>query len=114
MGSMGSTSSARAQEMRRVLAQWQRSGLRLREFGEQRGIALSTLRWWRRVFRAATLNGGAAAPAVAFTEVPAPARVLRNPAVLEIVLASGHLIRVPAGADRTTLEQVLAALQTRC
>ncbi|MGO9263997.1 MAG: IS66 family insertion sequence element accessory protein TnpA [Candidatus Binataceae bacterium] len=65
---MGSTRSARAQEMRRVLAEWQRSGLRLREFGEQRGIALSTLRWWRRVFRAA----GAAAPVVAFTEVPAP------------------------------------------
>jgi hypothetical protein len=110
MGSMGSTSSARAQEMRRVLAQWQRSGLRLRAFGEQRGIPLSTLRWWRRVFRAA----GAAAPAVAFTEVPAPVSVPRPPAVLEIVLASGHLIRVPAGADRATLEQVLEILQPRC
>ncbi len=110
MGSMGSTSSARAREMRRVLALWQRSGLRLREFGEQRGIPLSTLRWWRRVFRAA----GAAAPAVAFTEVPAPVSVPQPPAVLEIVLASGHLIRVPAGADRATLQQVLAALQPRC
>jgi hypothetical protein len=107
---MGSTSSARAQEMRRVLALWQRSGLRLREFSEQRGIALSTLRWWRRVFRAA----GAATPTVEFTEVPTPVSVPRSPAVLEIVLASGHLIRVPAGADRATLQQVLAALQTRC
>ena len=51
MGSVGSTTSVRAREMRRVLAQWQRSGLRPREFGEQRGIALSALRWWRRVFR---------------------------------------------------------------
>jgi hypothetical protein len=110
MGSRGSTSSARAQEMRRVLALWQRSGLRLREFGEQRGIPLSTLRWWRRVFRAM----GAAAPAVEFTEVPAPVSVPRPPAVLEVVLASGHLIRVPAGADRATLEQVLAALPPRC
>ncbi len=110
MGSMGSTSSARAREMRRVLAQWQRSGLRLREFGEQRRIALSTLHWWRRVFRMA----GTAEPAVEFTEVPAPVRVPRPPAVLEIVLASGHLIRVPTGADRATLRQVLAALQTRC
>ena len=110
MGSMGSTSSARAQEMRRVLAQWQRSGLRLREFGAQRGIPLSTPRWRRRVFRAA----GAAVPAVTFTEVPAPVSVPPRPAVLEIVLANGHLIRVPAGADRATLEQVLAALQPRC
>jgi hypothetical protein len=90
MGSMGSTKSARAREMRRALALWQRSGLRLGEFGEQRGIPLSTLRWWRRVFRAA----GAAAPAVEFTEVPAPVSVPQLPAVLEIVLASGHLVRV--------------------
>jgi len=115
MGSMGSTTSARAREMRRELALWQRSGLRLREFGEQRGIPLSTLRWWRRVFRAAAaLNGGAAELAVEFTEVLAPVKVPRPPAVLEIVLASGHLIRVPAGADRATLEQVLEILQTRC
>ena len=117
MGSMGSTNSVRAREMRRVLADWQRSGLRLREFGEQRGFPLSTLRWWRRVFRAAgagVRHGVAGEPAVEFTEVPAPVSVPRNPPVLEIVLASGHLIRVPAGADRATLEQVLAALQTRC
>ena len=45
MGSMGSTTSMRASEMRRVLARWQRSGLTLREFGEKRGITLSTLTW---------------------------------------------------------------------
>jgi hypothetical protein len=77
MGSVGSTTSVRAREMRRVLAQWQRSGLRPREFGEQRGIALSALRWWRRVFRAA----GAAAPAVAFTEGPAPVSLPQPPCV---------------------------------
>jgi len=37
MGSMGSTTSVRARQMRRVLARWQRSGLTLREFwGETR------------------------------------------------------------------------------
>ena len=38
MGRMGSTTSVRALEMRRVLARWQRSGLTLRKFGEKRGI----------------------------------------------------------------------------
>jgi hypothetical protein len=38
MGRMGSTTSVRAGQMRRVLARWQRSGLTLREFGQQRGI----------------------------------------------------------------------------
>jgi predicted transcriptional regulator len=51
MGRMGSTTSVRARQMRRVLARWQLSGLTLREFGEKRGIPLSTLSWWQRVFR---------------------------------------------------------------
>jgi len=117
MGRMGSTTSVRARQMRRVLARWQRSGLTLREFGEQRGIPLSTLAWWRRVFRHAgdeEVNGAAAENAVVFTEVRKPANVPGTPAVLEIVLHSGHLVRVPAGADTDTLQRVLQALRTTC
>ena len=43
MGSLGSTSSVRARRMRKVLARWKRSGLTLREFGQQRGIPLRAL-----------------------------------------------------------------------
>jgi hypothetical protein len=117
MGRLGSTTSVRAQQMRRVLAGWQGSGLTLREFGERQGIALSTLTWWRRVFRHAgdeEGNGVAAENPVVFTEVPAPANVPRTAAVLEIVAPSGHLVRVPAGADSDTLQRVLQVLQTTC
>jgi hypothetical protein len=117
MGRMGSTTSVRAQEMRRVLEDWQRSGLTLRDFGEQRGIPVSTLTWWRRVFRDAATeerNGTAAENAVVFSEVRPPANARRTPAVLEIVVPSGHLVRVPAGADSATLRQVLEALRTTC
>jgi len=41
MGSMGSTTSVRARQMRGVLADWRGSGLTLREFGEKRGIPVS-------------------------------------------------------------------------
>src|SRR6266446_6299377 len=102
MGRMGSTTSVRARQMRRVLAHWQRSGLTLREFGEKRGIPPSTLSWWRQVFRrvgAEAGNGAAAENALVFTEVSPPANVPRTPAVLEILLPSGYLVRVPAGAD---------------
>ena len=101
MGTMGSTTSVRARQMGRVLAGWQGSGLTLREFGEKRGIPLSTLSWWRQVFRRAgeeKVNGAAAENAVVFTEVPKP----------------GHMVRVPAGADSDTLQRVLQALQTTC
>ncbi len=117
MGSLGSTTSVRARQMRRVLARWQRSGLTLRECGQQRGIPLSTLTWWRRVFRRAgeeEVNGALAETPVVFTEVPSPANVPRTPAVLEIVLHSGHVVRVPAGVDPATLQQVLQALRTTC
>ena len=117
MGRMGSTTTARARQMHEVLEQWQRSGLTLSAFGQQQGIAQSTLRWWRRVFRAAgaaALNGGVAEPAVRFTEVPPPADIPGTAAVVEIVLPSGPRVRVPAGADRGTLERVLQALRSTC
>ncbi len=89
----------------------------LREFGEKRGIPPSTLSWWRQVFRRAgeeEVNSAAAENAVVFTEVPKPAKVPGTPAVLEIILNSGHLVRVPAGADTDTLRRVLQALRTTC
>ena len=117
MGRMGSTTSARARQMRRELARWQRSGLKLGEYGQQHGIPLSTLSWWRRVFRHAGeehVNGVAGENPVVFTEVPKPANVPRTATVVEIVLHSGHLVRVPAGVDAATLQRVLQALQTTC
>jgi len=117
MGRMGSTRSARARQMRRVLAGWEGSGLTLREYGQQRGIPLSTLSWWRQVFRRAgeaKVNGAAAEKPVVFTEVRPAVKVPRTVSVLEIILHSGHLVRVPAGADPDTLQRVLQALQTRC
>ena len=119
MGRMGSTTSVRARQMRRELARWQSSGLKLREYGQQRGIPVSTLSWWRQVFRRAGEQGSAASKrsrasdVVVFTEVPQPANVART-VVVEIVLHSGHLVRVPAGVDADTLQRVLQALQTTC
>jgi hypothetical protein len=52
--------------------------------------------------------------AVVFTEVPRPAMVPTTPPVLEIILRSGHLLRVPAGADIETLQRVLQARQAAC
>ena len=119
MGRMGSTRSVRARQMRRELARWQRSGLKLREYGQQHGIPVSTLTWWRQVFRRAGERGNAAskrvpASEVVFTEVPQSATVPTIPFVVEIVLHNGHLVRVPERADTETLQRVLQALQTTC
>ena len=118
MGRMGSTTSVRARQMRRVLARWQRSGLTLREFGEKRGIPLSTLTWWRRVFRRAGEEEGNGVsrgePGGVHRSATAGEAFQGHQRLLEIVLHSGHLVRVPAGADTDTLQRVLQALQTTC
>jgi hypothetical protein len=49
-----------------------------------------------------------------FTEVRPPANAPRTAAVLEIVLQSGYMVRVPAGVDADTLQRVLRVLQTTC
>jgi hypothetical protein len=105
---LGSTTSARAQ-------QWERSGLTLQEFGEQRGIARTTLVWWRHAHgRQSRPPASERAPADAppvFRELqlagPAP---LPAPALLEVVLHSGHVLRIPSGLEATTLRAVIAAL----
>jgi len=51
---------------------------------------------------------------VVFTEVPRPTTIPATPAVVEVVLRNGHVVRVPAGADADTLDQVFQALQSAC
>jgi len=129
MAGRGSRTTARARQMRRVLARWERSGQTLTEFARRHGIAASTLTWWRRVFRDAEGQPTARSAGQrrwgrhsrarqsregAFSELrlAAPARLA--PAVWEIVLRSGHVLRVPAGADTDTLQRVLQAVHTAC
>lgn len=120
MRRLGSTTTARARQMRGVLARWERSGLTAREFGQRHGIPLSTLTWWRQVFRHAGEPVNAAAPnaatgtAVVFTEVPRVAAGSAVPPIVEIILRSGHVVRVPGGVDTDTLQRVLHTLQATC
>ncbi len=120
----GSTSSARAQQMRRGLEQWKRSGLTLEEFGQQQSIPRTTLVWWRHVFRHASRKRREASDrrqssrprvAVGFHEVQLAAPVARPaPAVLEVVLRSGHVLRMAGGVEAATLQTVIAVLEGAC
>jgi len=108
MGRLGSTTPPRARQMRRMLAHWQRSGLTLREFGQQRGIPLSTLTWWRQVLRragepmTAASNSVPASDAAVLTEVPRPATVPTTPRRHRARLDPSRAARL--GADATRVE----------
>src|SRR5271167_103488 len=90
----------RAREMRRVLVDWERSGLRLTEFARRREMSVATLSWWRH-----RLRGRVAAPQ--FVEVRSTASDAGLGAVFEVVLPSGVLVRVRAAFDASALERLL-------
>lgn len=130
MKRLGSTTSARAREMRGLLKEWERSGVTLTEFARKRGVRVSTLSWWRFVFRHARTSakdrGGRtgqpqsrrpkpprAQPA--FVEVTrAGAAIGSAPPMLEVVLRGGQMIRVPRAFDPVALRAIVSALDSPC
>ncbi|HSP97365.1 MAG TPA: hypothetical protein VL049_09010 [Candidatus Dormibacteraeota bacterium] len=103
------TPTRRAQEMQRLVARWERSGLTQAAFARQCGMSVHTFTWWRHRLRAA-----APAPrTAAFTEVvltaPPPA------VVAEVVLRNGWVVRVPlASVDAAAVRTLVATLDAPC
>lgn len=119
----------KAEEMRALLEECERSGLTLTEFGRRRGIALTTLSWWRHRLRAGERGavkrgsrrrlGSAAVQGArprAFVEVKLGGTDrLEAPgsASVEVVVRSGEIVRVATGFDAATLGRVLSVLEER-
>jgi hypothetical protein len=90
----------RAKEARVILKHLDASGLSVREFAVRYGLETQRLYRWRAQLVSA---GPAAAPP--FVEIE------RSPGVaIEVVLRSGHVIRVRDGFGEDTLRRVVAVL----
>jgi len=89
-----------AKEARAVLKHLDASGMSLREFAARHGLDAHRLYRWR-----AQVASAVPATAPPFVEIE------RSPsAALEVVLRSGHVIRVRDGFDDETLRRVVAVL----
>jgi lambda repressor-like predicted transcriptional regulator len=94
-----------------VLAALEDSGLTMAAFAVREGLDRQRLRRWRRVL-------GAPSRGPLFEEIPrhevlAAGAVVTEPeavGVLEVVLASGRVVRVPPAFDAPTLRRLLAVL----
>jgi transposase-like protein len=87
---------------RDLIARWERSDLTVRDFCADHGVSEPSFYAWRRELTARA----AAEPAVP-TFVPvrvAPA------AIIEVVLTTGVVVRVPAGSDPAVVAQLVTAL----
>lgn len=87
-----------AEEARAVLKRLVASGLTVREFAARNGLETQRLYRWRAQLRFAD-------PAPGFIEIKSPVG-----AAIEVVLRSGHVVRVRDGFDAEALRRVVAAL----
>jgi transposase-like protein len=87
-----------ADEARSVLERLTASGLTVRQFAERQGVDPQRLYRWRSV-----IGEG---PSPAFVEITRPTSTAR----VEILLRSGHVVRVSEGFSEEALRRVVAIL----
>lgn len=89
------------EEARAILKLLDGSGMSVREFAARHGLDAQRLYRWR-----AQVGSVGSTPAPAFIEVKPPAG-----AAIEVVLRSGHVVRVRTGFGEEDLRRVVAALE---
>ena len=93
-----------------VIETFQSSGLSVRQFCKQEGLSEPGFYSWRRKLAKADelkMEKQRDSSSSAFIKVAMP----KNKSVaLELVLSSGHTLRISSGADNKTLVNVLSAL----
>jgi len=96
---------------RRVIRQWQKSGLSVRAFCRQQRLSEPSFYGWRRTLAERETEGPRFVPVCVVEEAPRP----RPPEIpwgsLELVLAGQRRLRVGPGFDAVTLQRLLAVLE---
>jgi transposase-like protein len=95
----------REQFWRQTLAAWQKSGQSIRAFCAERGLSEASFFAWRRTLRRSDRQPTVTQPTLV------PLRVIAD-AVLEVVLPTGVVVRVPPGADTAVVAALVAALRS--
>jgi hypothetical protein len=117
MAKRGGRDHGKERFWRRTLRQWRRSGLSVRAFCAEHGLAEPSFYAWRRIVaerdqesarvRAKPERGSDDAP------VFVPLRVIdvSSQVAFEVVLERGRVVRILRGFDAATLRQLLAILE---
>jgi transposase-like protein len=98
--------AAKNDQWRALIAEHERSGMSVRRFCKERGIAEHLFFYWRKRLRIDQQS-----VRFALVERGAAPAVPTGKAELELVLTSGERLRIGTGVDATTLRMVLEALR---
>ena len=93
-------------QWRRWISQWRASGLSVRAFCAQHGLATASFYHWRRVLERRATERPAFVPVQVVADTPPP-----QASALELVLPDGRAIRVAPGFDAATLRRLVAVLE---
>ena len=104
--------TARAAEMRSLIAACDRSGLPQRVFAVQHGVTPGAFSWWRHTLGVPRARRGRRA--TAFVEVTPSRASAPGPAAYVVRLPSGTRVRIPAQFDAAPLEVLLGVLRRTC
>lgn len=122
MAQRGGRDRGKERFWRRMVREWRRSGLSVRAFCAEHGLAEPSFYSWRRSIAERDLHGDQRATASARTvgndgaddrPLFVPLRVVPAAAgmAFEVVLGQGRVVRVPAHFDPAALRQLLAILE---
>ena len=97
-------------EARSVLAAWRSSGVSIERFATARGLVPQRLRWWKKKLETSAASGKSMSLLpVRVAAAPEPSRG----APVQVILPSGHIVRVGRGFDEDTFARVMAILSGR-
>ena len=99
-------SGRNANEVERIIADFERSGMRRREYCERHGIALPTLDWYRRRVRASRSPATLVPVKIENSALPAPATGTA-PQGFTLVLRNGCRIETGWNFDESHLAQLI-------
>ena len=95
-----------------VLDTFRSSGLSVRQFCKQEGLSEASFYAWRRKLsksqKSSTCNEQMLSEPGSFIQVPV---VQSESSCLELVLTSGHVLRIPSDIQRAYLSDVLSAVR---
>lgn len=103
-GIVGARSATKADQWRERITEQERSGMSVRQFCKQQGLAEHCFYGWRKRLR----TGGP----LRFALLEPTGAALATGSTVELVLPTGERLRIAAGAEAATIRAVLEALRT--
>jgi transposase len=100
---VGERSATKAEQWRERITEQERSGMSVRQFCKQQGLAEHCFYGWRKRLRT---EGP-----LRFALLEPSGAALATGSTVELVLPTGERLRIAAGADAATIRAVLEALR---